>query len=241
MREPSWLRHALMLGVVLAGTASRTGLAQDASLEVPETSRPEERGRAVKVRVLDEAGRGVVPDRISCEQVRRGRHRIVKQSCFYWEKARRQIEKNGSGVVFLPDGNGHVFLRAHLGRRVSAPAILHENTFGRTYDMVFFRKRGRPPVVKRRPTYKIDFVDTPNLGRVAHNLELSVEFADPEGEPLRVFWFDYGEAAEAATYRVAWARVQNPDWAVMACDPQGNCTTAWVRVPTKEKELVENR
>lgn len=212
----------------------------------------------LRVRAIDEHGKPVLPERLSCEVVYyppvQGR-RPLAEPCAEWKYVLQpstapdssyrpfEFKSDGNGVLRLPGLFGRraagsiAFIRAHAaGRSLPATLVLENSGFANgthekvDHPLLFRSSLGKPPVLTEAPTLTVLSERTPSLVPV----QLKVRFEDPEKKPLRVFWFLLGPASDRHSMET---RADLPLGRyllnVVACDPESNCTHAGLAADVK--------
>ncbi len=208
----------------------------------------------VRVEAHDTDFKPVVPDRVDCEVIDTstfvGQLAMVRE-CAGWNLFRHPervgdstyvpftFSRDGFGNIQLPSGTSPSgvsmrFLVARSPKWKWPASVLYEPLIavpsGRVWSLVFRKDLGRHPVVTRPPTCTLlaeRDVD-PSLVRI----RLSVGFSDPEGKELTVEWmFEQGRAERLNAMDIdASVFTGRQQFTVLACDPEGNCTAAYLPV-----------
>ena len=234
--------------IVVAQVSSATAVASPPILFYTED---------LRVAARDASGRPVIPNRFDCIQVQFSDYvgqLPAAQPCVGWEVFLHpqyapatppyvpyDFSRDGNGVIRLPGGITTSFESIHFliahGKGSALPAaILLENPIpiaagSKQYLLRFPQSRGRPPVMKKPPSCTV-------LARVEERgarIQLSVAFEDPEGEPLYFQWVvRQARLAQDAKMEVEASVFLGPQqFTAVACDPDANCTAAYLPVDVR--------
>ncbi len=208
---------------------------------------------SVPVRAMDDRGAAVVPDRIECEVAYFapvvGLLPLVER-CAEWDYVLHpdkapipdyvpyRFDVDGTATLKLPfmlrrHGlvSPIVFIRAHSSR-YRDPALLVLDFVGdpwtnRVWPLVFFRKRGKAPILTKPPSCSL----VPAKQDETVPVRLVAEFKDPEGEPLFFKWIFVNGRRDQGGMEAGASLFAGPQLlAALACDPRGNCTSAYFPV-----------